>query len=283
MERFISYAGNFEDIILYDIFRHIKIGGVYVDVGCNDPFEGSVTKAFYDRGWHGINIDPLKSKMELYDSERPKDINICAGVSNINGILKYMSANTFSTFNPQNFKSLEKYCKEHKISYSYEESVVRPLRDIISENLPKDKDILFLKIDVENYEQEVLESIDFAYIKPWVICIEAIVQMTGEAYYPWEKLLLDNGYVFDKSVEGNRFYLSSEHPELTKYSREFSEIKNDYKIYKPLEVNYVDSLYDAINKLKVHPYYRSGYVLLTPARLMRRLFRALKTCFAIID
>lgn len=30
MERFISYAGNYEDVILYDIFRNIEIpwGGV---------------------------------------------------------------------------------------------------------------------------------------------------------------------------------------------------------------------------------------------------------------
>ena len=278
MERFISYAGNYEDIVLYDIFRHIEIplGGVFIDVGCNDPFEGNVTKAFYDRGWHGINVDPLKDKMALYDCERSRDINICAGVSNVSGKLKYLSANVFSTFNPDNFDSLEQYCIIHKIPYSYEESEVRPLRDIISDHLTKDNDILFLKIDVENYEREVLESIDFGFIKPWIICIEAISQMTGEQYCPWEDLLLGKGYVYDKTVEGNRFYLSLEHMELKKFSRAFSEMQEDYRIYKPLDVNQIDSLYASIGSLKLSVYYRAGYILLSPVRLVRKLFKLFK-------
>lgn len=251
-------------------------GGYYIDVGCNDPFEGSVTKAFYDMGWHGINIDPLKDKMALYDCERPRDINICAGVSNVSGKLKYLSANTFSTFNPDNFKSLEEYCKVHKIPYSYEESKVRPLRDIISDNLTKENEILFLKIDVENYEREVLESIDFGFTRPWIICIEAIAQMTGEQYCPWEDLLFGRGYVFDKTVEGNRFYLSSEHMELKKFSRTLSEIKDDYKIYKPLDARQIDSLYASINSLRSHVYYRAGYILLSPIRMVRRLLKHFK-------
>jgi lipopolysaccharide transport system ATP-binding protein len=56
--RFISYAQNNEDVLLWRALGHVQ-DGFYIDVGANDPVEHSVTRAFYDAGWHGINIEPL--------------------------------------------------------------------------------------------------------------------------------------------------------------------------------------------------------------------------------
>jgi peptide methionine sulfoxide reductase MsrB len=53
----ISYAQNFEDIILWRALKNIK-NGFYVDVGAGDPVNHSVTKWFYDQGWSGVNIKP---------------------------------------------------------------------------------------------------------------------------------------------------------------------------------------------------------------------------------
>ena len=44
---FISYAQNFEDVILWRALNHVE-NGFYVDVGAMDPTEHSVTKAFYN-------------------------------------------------------------------------------------------------------------------------------------------------------------------------------------------------------------------------------------------
>ena len=57
---FISYAQNFEDVMLRRVFAELDTG-FYIDVGANDPSADSVTKAFYDAGWHGINIEPLRN------------------------------------------------------------------------------------------------------------------------------------------------------------------------------------------------------------------------------
>ena len=51
----VSYAQEYEDIILFR-YLHTVAKGFYIDVGCNDPEEISVTRFFYDRGWNGINI-----------------------------------------------------------------------------------------------------------------------------------------------------------------------------------------------------------------------------------
>jgi hypothetical protein len=57
--RFISYAQNFEDVMLWRALKGLK-KGFYIDVGAHDPEVDSVTKAFYDRGWCGINIEPAE-------------------------------------------------------------------------------------------------------------------------------------------------------------------------------------------------------------------------------
>lgn len=54
---FISYAQNYEDVMLWRALKHIA-NGFYIDVGAAWPDKHSVTKAFYDRGWRGINIEP---------------------------------------------------------------------------------------------------------------------------------------------------------------------------------------------------------------------------------
>ena len=53
----ISYAQNYEDVVLERCFKDVP-AGFYIDVGAWDPLEHSVTHHFYERGWHGINIEP---------------------------------------------------------------------------------------------------------------------------------------------------------------------------------------------------------------------------------
>ena len=72
---FRSYSQYYEDIILFFIFYNVE-NGFYIDVGANDPNIISVTKAFYLRGWNGINIEPLPHKYKLLLNERKRDINL---------------------------------------------------------------------------------------------------------------------------------------------------------------------------------------------------------------
>ena len=71
--RFESYAQFLEDMVLYCALKDVD-KGFYIDVGANDPTNLSVTKFFYDRGWHGINIEPLPDKCALLAEMRPRDI-----------------------------------------------------------------------------------------------------------------------------------------------------------------------------------------------------------------
>ena len=71
---FVSYAQNFEDVLLHRVFGG-QDTGFYVDAGAYHPVVGSVTKAFYDRGWSGINVEPGSVFAELA-AGRPRDVNL---------------------------------------------------------------------------------------------------------------------------------------------------------------------------------------------------------------
>ena len=53
--------------------------GFYVDIGGYDPDYDSVTKLFYLRGWHGINVEPQPSGYRLFEEKRNRDINLNIG------------------------------------------------------------------------------------------------------------------------------------------------------------------------------------------------------------
>jgi hypothetical protein len=40
-----------------------------------------VTKAFYDRGWRGINIEPILSLLQEFVVQRPLDANLAIAIS----------------------------------------------------------------------------------------------------------------------------------------------------------------------------------------------------------
>ena len=55
--------------------------GRYIDVGANRPTDVSVSRAFYDRGWRGIVIEPAPGSAESLRQQRPDDIVIEAVVT----------------------------------------------------------------------------------------------------------------------------------------------------------------------------------------------------------
>lgn len=186
----ISFAQNREDILLSGFFDADK-KGFYVDVGAEAPTDLSVTKIFYDKGWHGINIEPIKRQYELFINERLRDINLNIGVSNKKGTLEFREykGSGYSTFSEDMKKEhitdnedLAKDYRDYKVP-------VLPLKDIF--NAHGVKEIQFLKIDVEGLEYETLEGNDWTKFRPEVICIEA-----AHAHKDWRSLLKEKGYLF---------------------------------------------------------------------------------------
>src|SRR5512143_4000643 len=51
------HSGYYEDYVLASVLDGV-VSGTYIDVGANHPIEDNVTALFYERGWHGITIEP---------------------------------------------------------------------------------------------------------------------------------------------------------------------------------------------------------------------------------
>ena len=70
-----------EDKKIVKLFHKDK-KGIYLDLGCFHPIRQNNTYILHKLGWKGINIDLNPLSIELFNLARPKDINICAAISN---------------------------------------------------------------------------------------------------------------------------------------------------------------------------------------------------------
>ena len=77
-----------EDLIIKNFFKK-KSSGIYVDIGCYHPYDGSNTHLLFKKGWNGINIDLSELSIELFNVTRKNDLNLRLGVGSKNGKIKY--------------------------------------------------------------------------------------------------------------------------------------------------------------------------------------------------
>lgn len=206
----ISYAQNYEDVILMRALGAID-KGFYIDVGAQHPVNDSVTKAFYERGWRGINIEPVDQWFKLLQQDRPEDVNLHAVVSSTAGEhVLYEVVNTGLSTSSVTFAERHKAGGHEVVRHTVPG---RTLDDIIGCHAPAD--IHFLKIDVEGAEEDVLRSISFDRHRPWILVIEATEPNSqSPAHEGWEPIVLAARYVLVYEDGLNRFYLAEEHSEL---------------------------------------------------------------------
>src|SRR5215475_889153 len=208
---FISYAQNYEDVMLWRALKHID-HGFYIDVGANDPDLDSVTKAFYERGWHGINVEPAPQWFERLEKARPRDINLQLALGAEPGEI------TLYEIPDTGLSTLEKkFAERHEAEHGFQSRELRVKMDTLSGICEKFHvaPIHFLKIDVEGAEKAVLQGADFGKIRPWIILLEATLPLSQEeSYSDWEPLLLNAGYEYAYFDGLNRYYVAGEHENL---------------------------------------------------------------------
>jgi FkbM family methyltransferase len=231
----ISYAQNLEDVLLARVFEG-KSDGVYVDVGAHDPEYLSVTKHFYDIGWHGVNVEPLDANFARFVEQRPRDINVQAAVTadTEGGYIDMLvpADSAFATIYENIAARLPAETTVQRLRVP-----VRTLSGILDEYDVEDID--FLVVDVEGAEREVLESVDLTRFRPAVIMCEATLPGSScdfdrpssiFTHEEWEHLLLGADYapVYFDSL--NRYYLRSESAHLLpRFSFPVSPVRDQFE------------------------------------------------------
>ena len=221
---FISYAQNHEDVMLNRALREVK-EGFYIDVGAQDPVIDSVTKAFYERGWRGINIEPNEEYFRKLQDDRPHDINLLTAVGREPGDISF-----YEVVHTGLSTTSAVYARGHAEA-GYEVH----LRNVPCTTLDKIctdcgvETVHFLKIDVEGSERVVLDGFSFETVRPWIVVVEATEPNSSrEVSAEWEHLLVGRRYQFVYFDGLNRFYIAAEHADL---ARHFSCPPNPFDQY----------------------------------------------------
>ncbi len=235
MARMVSYAQNGEDVLLDRLFPR-GLSGFYIDVGAMDPVHHSVTKHFYDLGWHGINIEPAEEPFRRLQEARTRDVNLAVGVSDEAGALTLYESppgTGDSTFSPE-------YAARHRadgVELSERQVPVVTLAQVCEDHAEDEID--FLSVDVEGHEGRVVSGADWKRWRPRVLVIEATEPgTTVPSHQSWEPTLLEADYLFAAFDGLNRYYVRTEDAHLVEALRTPVNVFDDYEPFryvKPLE------------------------------------------------
>lgn len=196
--------------MLWRALAHVE-NGCYVDVGAQSPVIDSVSLAFYQRGWRGIHVEAVQAYAEELKKARPDEIVIQAAVAASPGKLK------FFTFPDTGLSTSEgEVAARHvRSGFRVEETTVKAVTlDEILEHVGN-RDVHWLKIDVEGGEQAVLQGWQESPVRPWIVVVESTLPLTQtDVHDTWESLLLEKRYAYAYFDGLNRYYISEAHREL---------------------------------------------------------------------
>jgi FkbM family methyltransferase len=224
----ISYAQNFEDVILRRVFRDQK-DGFYIDVGAMDPVFESVTKFFYDQGWSGINIEPNEWFYGKLLEERPRDINLNLALGDQDEtrelyVFERIGNSTFEKSSSDRYveRGFEATPKRVRVS-----TLAAICRDYVR------RPIDFLKVDCEGWEKFVLKGADWDRFRPAVLIVEATEPGTSTpSWNEWEPHLIETARYEMVYFDGvNRFYIPREYPDLRCYFQLPPNFFDEFKLH----------------------------------------------------
>lgn len=207
-----SYAQNFEDVMLWRALGNIE-NGFYIDVGAQDPVVDSVSKAFHEKGWRGLHIEPVAEYAEALRKERPGDTVIEAVLAEESGeqIFYRIQKTGLST------GSLE-FAKQHQeAGWPIEEVTVAKTTLAALFDSCTDEEIHWLKIDVEGMEDEALSGWGDHPARPWIVVVEATEPTSQTPTWDiWQNHLINRNYISVYFDGLNKYYIHDKHYELKK-------------------------------------------------------------------
>lgn len=225
-----TYAQNFEDVLLWRALREIEVG-FYIDIGAQDPVTDSVSLAFYERGWRGLHVEPNEHYAAKLRAARPDEEVLQAVIAAEAGVADFYEIEN-SGLSTADAEIAERHQRD---GFPARKVSVPAMRLEALLDRFKEREIHWLKIDVEGFERQVIESWGESPVRPWVLVVESTRPRTQESSADWETLLLERGYRPVHFDGLNRFYVSSAHTDL---EERFSAGPNTFDDFVLAESNY---------------------------------------------
>lgn len=218
-----SYAQNFEDVMLARCFPGPS--GFYVDVGANDPDIDNVTRVFYERGWSGINIEPLASNFARLKKRRPRDLNLHLAAGDQDGTITFYEIGKWHGYSTTDSEIAAQHRRDGLKVIEYK-TPMRRLASVLDEHA-RGKTIDFLSVDVEGAELAVLIGAELTRHRPKVILAESRLPVTvnmvdrffdvPDRTADYVKLLEPRSYLLAYRDGLNAFFVAEEHKELARH------------------------------------------------------------------
>jgi FkbM family methyltransferase len=204
-------------VLLNRVFGGLNYG-FYVDIGAYHPVDDSVTKAFYDRGWSGINVEP-GDIFEQLAAARPRDLNLHMAVFDRSGEISFAQ-------HPGWYAGLSHVQEEGFVKTALSDG--QPgveMRTVPCDTLTnilkthaRRRPIAFLKIDAEGSEAAIIRSTDWRTIRPLIVVIEATLPLSTQLdNQDWEPILIEQGYIRAYFDGINCFYVPEERTDLLRH------------------------------------------------------------------
>lgn len=208
-ETLLSHAYNGEDVRLMRALGDRR-RGFYVEVGASDPSRHSVSRTFYDRGWHGIVVEPRPEAAAAFRRARPRDSVIEAVCSTRNGQVAFFNVDS-DPDGPELSTSDPKIAEMHsQAGLKVVETTAEALG--CDQILAGIDHVDFMVIDVEGAETDVIGSLlSDTDVRPDVLVVEAIHPQTLQpTEHDWQESLTAAGFEFVVFDGINRFYVYSD-------------------------------------------------------------------------
>ena len=201
---FVSYAQNFEDVMLWRALQHVT-NGFYVDIGAQDPVVDSVSLTFYEHGWRGVHIEPTPHYAQKLRQARPHETVIQAAVGATSGTIRFFEI-------PDTGLSTgdKEIAERHRAKgFQVRETVVLCLTLTEALDPYSGREIHWMKIGVNGFERQVIEGWDAGKIRPWIVVIASTEpESNQDAHQGWESLVIAQDYRYAYFDGLNRYYVS---------------------------------------------------------------------------
>jgi hypothetical protein len=189
-----------EDQFISEYFKDKK-NGIYLDIGCFNPFMYSNTCLLYKKGWAGINVDINPTSIDLFNIARPNDFNICTTVDDEKKSFEVFLDDPFSPLNTLDKKFYKNLSKSSLTKKKFSSIVSKSIEEIIILSGVK-KNIDFINIDVEGSDYKILTQINIYKLNPKLISIEThnVDGSESENFHNIHEYLIKNNYTIFKRV-----------------------------------------------------------------------------------
>ncbi|MBM3125993.1 MAG: FkbM family methyltransferase [Chloroflexi bacterium] len=190
-----------EDVLVRKLFPKNMKTGIYLDIGAYHPFKHSNTAYLWLKGWQGFNIDANPNTIKLFNRARPDDKNIWTAIvphdQFIQGVDRVDLMLPGAKDHASGISATGTVHPGVSSDRSFSESISVPAISV-SKLLEQHNinNINYLNVDIEGYDQAIIEEFDFARCHPKVISIEDYSNTIQEALAsPITTHLAAQGYV----------------------------------------------------------------------------------------